>query len=106
MHAEKSKPQLINPMIYTHAVEEDDGIGVPQELQLMGDDNPRRAGEVSAYALVKEVSGDPWIDGAQRVVQEVEIGRSIHGTGQVNASALTTRKERSALAYERQVAVC
>ena len=50
----------------------------------------RLAAQMVADAVVEDVLSDLTVDGAERVVQQVNFGGSVHCTGQVNALLLTT----------------
>ena len=50
----------------------------------------RLAAQMVADAVVEDVLSDLTVDGAERVVQQVNIGGSVHCTGQVNSLLLTT----------------
>ena len=88
----------------THPVDEDDGVGAAQELQLVRDEDARAAAQVAEDAALEEVPRHAWVHRAQRVVQEVEVGAPVDGPRQVDARALPARERGAAVAHHRLVA--
>ena len=73
------------------SLEEQDLLAVADELQLVGHKDNDFVLEVTLNALCEDLARDLWIDGAQRIVQQVNISISIDGPCEADSCLLAAR---------------
>ncbi len=81
-------------------VEQEDGREALQEVQLVGHEDARLPFEEAKHAIAEDGFGDCRVDGAERVVQQVDISVGVEGTGEGDAGALAPRDVDALLANE------
>lgn len=79
---------MVTLLHYTALPHQDDIITVHQVLQLVRDEDDGLVAKLLPDAVMEDVIGHVGVEGAERVVQDVNVPVTVEGTGQADSLAL------------------